>query len=143
MQSSTRKWYTSIMINGMFQSIKAADLLNANNRKLAERVAGLWNRYVAPEADYMRRQSVILVDFGHWLDQKAWTDDHGFFLKVRLAPLDRNRKDVQDRGTAVANGFKTMFGDCEVYVDNPQAFETGSEETVTVVVKTGFNMIGD
>ena len=132
-------------MNGMFQSIKAADLLNSNNRKLAEKVATLWDRVVAPEEQYMERGSVILVDFGHWLDQKAWTDDHGYFLKVRLAPLDKHKLHVQNRGMAVIRGFKAMFGDgeCETMVDNPHAFETGSEETVTVVVKTGFNMIGD
>jgi hypothetical protein len=71
-------------MDGMFHSIKAEDLLKSNNRKLAEKVATLWDRCVAPEEQYMERGSVILVDFGHWLDQKAWTDDHGYFLKVRV-----------------------------------------------------------
>ena len=131
-------------MNGMFQSIKAADLLNSNNRKLAEKVAGLWDRCVAPEEQYMERGSVILVDFGHWLNQSAWTDETGFFLKFRLAPLDRKRAGVREKGREVLRGFTKMFGQYQrtTTYDEDVLDECG-EGTITVVVVTGTHMIGD
>lgn len=131
-------------MEGMFQGIKASDLLKASNRALAEKVAALWDKHVAPEANYMDRDNVILVDVGHWLHQKAWTDDTGFFMKLRLHPLYNHQPRVQESARKVVQGFIDMFpGEKEVFKENHLALEDGTTDTVTVVVRTATNMIGD
>ena len=131
------------MINGQFHSIKPSDLLKTSNRNLAGKVASLWDKHVAVEADYMERDNVILEDFGHWLKQSAWTDDTGFFMKLRLHPLYKHRERTQESARKVVQGFLDLFpGRKHVYYSNPATLD-GTEETLTVVVETGSHLIGD
>ena len=130
-------------MNGIFRSITPSDLLNSSNRKLIDRVAAIWDRCVAPEADYGTRDNVILVDLGHWLQQGAWADDTGYFLKFRLHPLYKHLPATQRKAAAVLQGFLDLFPQKrEVYFDNRHALE-GNEDTVTVVVHTASHSIGD
>ena len=130
-------------MDGIFYSIKPRDLLKTSNRTLVERVAALWDRHVAKEADYMQRDNVILEDVGHWLKQSAWTDDTGFFMKLRLNPSYKHQQQVQESGRKVVQGFLDLFpGRKNVYYSNPNALD-GTEETLTVVVETSTHSIGD
>lgn len=130
-------------MDGIFYSIKPRDLLKTSNRALVERVSALWDRHVALEKDYMERDNVILEDVGHWLKQSAWTDDTGFFLKLRLHPSYKHQDRVQDAGRKVVQGFLDLFpGRKHVYYSNPKALD-GTEETLTVVVETDSFSIGD
>lgn len=131
-------------MNGIFYSIKPSDLLKTSNRNLAGKVAALWDKHVATEADYMVRDNVILEDFGHWLKQTAWTDETGFFIKLRLHPMYKHQERVQESGRNVVQGFIDLFlGEKEVFKEGHLALEDGTEDTVTVVVRSGINSIGD
>lgn len=131
-------------MDGIFYSIKPRDLLKASNRDLAEKVSALWDRHVAPEKDYMERDNVILEDVGHWLKQSAWTDETGFFMKLRLHPSYKHQDRVQDAGRKVVQGFIDLFpGKKEVFKEGHLALEDGTTDTVTIVVQTGSHSIGD
>jgi len=130
-------------MDGIFYSIKPRDLLKTSNRTLVERVAALWDRHVAVEQDYMERDNVILEDVGHWLKQNAWTDDTGFFMKLRLDPSYKHQQRVQESARKVVQGFLDLFpGRKNVYYENREALDGGTE-TITVVVETGSYSIGD
>ena len=130
-------------MDGNFQSLTVRDLLKTSNRNLAGKVSALWDKHVAREEDYMNRDLVILEDLGHWLKQNSWTDDTGFFLKLRLHPLYKHQDHVQGKGRQVVQGFLDLFpGRKNVYYSNPAALD-GTEETLTVVVQTDTHSIGD
>ena len=130
-------------MDGIFQSLSVRDLLKTSNRSLAGKVAALWDQHVAVEADYMVRDNVILEDLGHWVKQNAWTDDTGFFMKLRLHPMYKHQERVQESGRKVVQGFLDLFpGRKHVYYSNPKALD-GTEETLTVVVETDSFSIGD
>lgn len=131
-------------MNGHFNSITSRDLLKSYNRALVAKVAALWDKHVAPEKDYMDRDNVILEDVGHWLKQSAWTDETGYFIKLRLHPLTMHQAKVQEAGRQVVQGFIDLFPGAEhVFKENHLALEDGTTDTVTVVVQTGTSMIGD
>jgi hypothetical protein len=130
-------------MNGIFQSLSVRDLLKTSNRSLAGKVAALWDQHVAKETDYMERDNVILEGLGHWLKQSAWTDDTGFFMKLRLHPSYKHQQRVQESARKVVQGFVDMFpGRKNVYYENREALDGGTE-TITVVVETGSYSIGD
>lgn len=131
-------------MNGHFNSIKPRDLLKTSNRTLVERVSALWDQHVAKEADYMERDNVILEDVGHWLQQSAWTDETGYYIKLRLHPSYNHQAKVQEAGRKVVQGFIDLFpGEKEVFKENHIALEDGTTDTVTIVVQTGSHSIGD
>lgn len=130
-------------MDGIFQSLSTRDLLKTSNRNLAGKVAALWDQHVATEADFMSRHDVLLEDLGHWLKQNAWTDDTGFFMKLRLNPSYNHQPRVQEAARKVVQGFLDLFpGRKNVYYGNPEALNGGTE-TVTVVVETDSFSIGD
>lgn len=132
------------MSNGQFSSIKPRDLLKSRNRDFVAKVAALWDRHVAPEADYMGRDNVILEDTGHWLKQGAWTDETGYFIRLRLHPLTMHQAPAREAAKKVVQGFIDLFpGEKEVFKEGHLALEDGTTDTVTVVVRTATNMIGD
>ena len=132
------------MSNGQFSSIKPRDLLKTHNRDLVAKVSALWDRYVAPEKDYMERDNVILEDVGHWLKQSAWTDETGYYIKLRLHPSYNHQAKVQEAARKVVQGFIDLFpGRKEVFKEGHLALEDGTTDTVTVVVQTGSHSIGD
>ena len=91
----------------------------------------------------MERDNVILEDVGHWLKQNAWTDDTGFFMKLRLDPSYKHQQRVQESARKVVQGFLDLFpGRKNVYYENREALDGGTE-TITVVVETGSYSIGD
>lgn len=131
-------------MNGHFNSITSRDLLKSYNRALVAKVAALWDQHVASEKDYMERDNVILEDMGHWLKQSAWTDETGYFIKLRLHPMTMHQAKVQEAGRKVVQGFIDLFPGAEhVFKENHLALEDGTTDTVTVVVQTGTSMIGD
>lgn len=130
-------------MDGMLQSLKVRDLLKTSNRSLADKVAALWDQHVAKEADYMNRDIVLLEDMGHWLQQCAWSDETGFFMKLRLNPSYNHQERTQEAARKVVQGFLDLFPKRKnVYYENPKALDGGTE-TVTVVVHTDSYMIGD
>ena len=132
------------MSNGHFDSIKPRDLLKTSNRVLVEKVAALWDRHVAPEKDYMERDNVILEDVGHWLQQSAWTDETGYYIRLRLNPSYKHQERVREAGRKVVQGFIDLFpGKKEVFKEGHLALEDGTTDTVTIVVQTGSHLIGD
>lgn len=131
-------------MEGICSGFKAKDLLKQHNRGFMERVSKIWDQDVAPESEYMVRESVILVDVGYWLSQRAYTDETGYFLRFRLHPLDCGRVSVKERGRRVLASFQKLFSNVKgVQIENENALYEGTEETVTVVVQTGSFSIGD
>ena len=127
-------------MNGIFHPLKASDLLKASNRQLMANVAKIWDEQVAPEKDYMDRGSVILEEVGHWLNQSSWTDETGYYLKLRLAPLDAGRKDVQEKGRKVLQAFRALYPGAKAsFVEG--SLEDG--EKVTLAIHTSTHSIGD
>lgn len=130
-------------MDGNFRSLTVRDLLKTSNHSLVGKVSALWDQHVAREEDYMNRDLVILEDLGDWFKQNSWTDDTGFFLKLRLNPSYKHQQRVQESGRKVVQGFLDLFpGRKNVYYSNPNALD-GTEETLTVVVETNTHSIGD
>lgn len=131
-------------MNGIFQSFSSEDMLKSHNRDLMAKVAGIWDRCVAPESDYVGRRAVLLVDVGDWLYQSSWHDETGYFLKFRMAPLDCHRLDTQERARRVLKAFMGLFpGHTASTTYDEEVLSNGGTGTVTVVVKTGRHSIGD
>lgn len=61
---------------------------------------------------------ILIEDFGHTLEQRAWTDSHGVYVTYRLAPLDANNA----KAKAIAELFEKKLG--YVFHTRPQAQPT-------------------
>lgn len=131
-------------MTGIFQPVTSSDLLNTRTRRLADKVAAIWDVCVAKEADYMNRRNVLLVETGSWLEQRSYTDATGHYLKFRLNPSFCHLAPVKESGRKVLQAFQDLFpGAKEVKIANEAALYDGSEETVTVIVVTYIHSIGD
>ena len=89
-------------------------------------------------------QSVILEDCGSWLEQLSWTDRSGFYMTIRLHPLDKHREDVQEKGRTIVRRFLELFPDRTANgtsYEGQDGFKDG--EKVTVFVHTSTYSIGD
>lgn len=130
-------------MNGIFYSLSAKDLLKTSNRDLAGKVSAIWDRCVAPEKEFMRRDDVLLEDVGHWLQQSAYTDETGFFIRFRLHPSYCHQERVQEAGRKVYKEFLELFPNRKnTYIENRKALDGGTE-TITLVVQTDSHSIGD
>ena len=112
------------------------DFLNPHHRVLMDKVAGIF--VAATGGD---RSCVILEGLGTWLEQLDWSDRSGYFLKLRLAPLDKGRPGVHDAGKAIIAGFSALFPGKKAEVLNGDTLLDGG--TVTVKVHTDTYSIGD
>ena len=119
------------------------ELINSYNRQVMTKVAEIFesvlgNRYGT------RDESVILEDCGSWLEQLSWTDRGGFYMTIRLHPLDKHRKDVQEKGRAITAKFLELFTGMPAngtFYEGHEGYKDG--ERVTVYVHTTTTSIGD
>jgi hypothetical protein len=78
-------------------------------------------------------RSVILEDLGSWLEQRDWTDVTGFYMSVRIAPLDLNRPDVRENAMKILHAFTNLFpGKTVRSEDSEEGFAKGGRMTVWV-----------
>jgi hypothetical protein len=88
------------------------------------------------------REGVLLEDAGSWLQQDAWVDRTGFYMTVRLAPLDVGRPEVRAEGRRLVAGFVDAFlGRDGVSYEGEELYEEGGR--LTVFVETAHHSIGD
>jgi hypothetical protein len=91
-----------------------------------------------------QRDGVILEDCGSWLVQEAWQDRGGFYMTIRLAPLDKGREAVQEEGRRITGKFLDMFTGRKASGTTYEGQEGYLEgEKVTVYVETSSHSIGD
>ena len=113
------------------------ELINAANRNIMNRVAEIFE--TCPHRD-----GLILEDCGSWLVQSDWTDRTGYYMTIRLAPLDKGRKEVQEAGRDVTRKFLGLFPERKqtgVTYEGQEGYLDG--EKVTVFVETDVYSIGD
>ncbi|NDE01846.1 MAG: hypothetical protein EBZ91_08880 [Gammaproteobacteria bacterium] len=118
-------------------SFTPQELINTYNRKVMNKVAEIF-------ASSPQREGVILEDCGSWLVQEAWQDRVGFYMTIRLAPLDLRREDVQEEGRIITRKFLDMFPDRTAngtFYEGQDGYLEG--EKVTVFVQTASFSIAD
>ena len=126
-------------MNGYFHSVDAAALLNPQVRKMAEKLATVWE-----ESTNKNLGDVIMVDWGTWLEQRDYTDATGWYLKFRLCPAFAHLLSVKERGRQVLQAFKKLFPDAkQFFVEGEDAVYDGTTDTVTLVAHTDTHSIGD
>ena len=118
-------------------SFTPRELINAYNRKVMTKVAEVFE--LSPQRD-----GVILEDCGSWLEQRDWTDRTGFYMTIRLAPLDKHREAVQEEGRRIIGKFLDVFSGRKASGTTYEGQEGYLEgEKVTVYVETSSYSIGD
>ena len=118
-------------------SFTPSELINSTNRTVMTKVAKLFESN--PQCE-----GLILEDCGSWLEQRDWTDRSGFYMTLRLAPLDKHRDEVQNAGRNIFGKFIDMFprrNTNGTSYDGYNGLEDG--EKVTVFVHTDTTSIGD
>lgn len=118
------------------------ELINTYNRQVMTKVAEIFESVL--RNGVALDQSVILEDCGSWLEQSDWTDRSGFYMTIRLHPLDRHREEVQEKGRTIVRRFLELF---PARTANGTSYE-GQDgykdgEKVTVYVHTSTYSIGD
>ena len=119
------------------------ELINTYNRQVMTKVAEIFES-VLRNGYGGRDESVILEDCGSWLEQLSWTDRMGFYMTIRLHPLDKHREDVQEKGRAITAKFLELFPDRTAngtFYEGHEGYKDG--EKVTVYVHTSTTSIGD
>jgi hypothetical protein len=118
-------------------SFTPRELINVYNRKVMTKVAEVFEW--SPQRD-----GVILEDCGSWLEQRDWTDRTGFYMTIRLAPLDKHREAVQEEGRRIIGKFLDAFSGRKASGTTYEGQEGYLEgEKVTVYVETSSHSIGD
>ena len=113
------------------------ELINTYNRKVMTKVAEIFES--SPQRD-----GIILEDCGSWLVQEAWQDRGGFYMTIRLAPLDKGREAVQEEGRRITGKFLDMFTGRKASGTTYEGQDGYLEgERVTVYVETSSHSIGD
>ena len=118
-------------------SFTPRELINTYNRKVMTKVAEIFES--SPQRD-----GIILEDCGSWLVQEAWQDRGGFYMTIRLAPLDKGREAVQEEGRRITGKFLDMFTGRKASgttYEGQDGYLKG--ERVTVYVETSSHSIGD
>lgn len=130
-------------MNGICTPFTNSDQLKSTVRALTAKVADLWTQHVAPERDYDKRDNVILVNMGHWLEQSSYVDRTGYFITIRLHPLYNHLPRVQESARAVLGSFLALFpGHTAAHYEGRENLEGGTGN-ITLVVETGMFSIGD
>jgi len=118
-------------------SFTPRELINTYNRKVMTKVAEIFES--SPQRD-----GIILEDCGSWLVQEAWQDRGGFYMTIRLAPLDKGREAVQEEGRRITGKFLGMFSGRKASGTTYEGQDGYLEgERVTVYVETSSHSIGD
>jgi len=118
-------------------SFTPRELINTYNRKVMTKVAEIFES--SPQRD-----GIILEDCGSWLVQEAWQDRGGFYMTIRLAPLDKGREAVQEEGRRITGKFLDMFSGRKASGTTYEGQDGYLEgERVTVYVETSSHSIGD
>ena len=118
-------------------SFTPRELINTYNRKVMTKVAEIFES--SPQRD-----GIILEDCGSWLVQEAWQDRGGFYMTIRLAPLDKGREAVQEEGRRITGKFLDMFTGRKASGTTYEGQDGYLEgESVTVYVETSSHSIGD
>jgi hypothetical protein len=118
-------------------SFTPRELINTYNRKVMTKVAEIFES--SPQRD-----GIILEDCGSWLVQEAWQDRGGFYMTIRLAPLDKGREAVQEEGRRITGKFLDMFTGRKASGTTYEGQDGYLEgERVTVYVETSSHSIGD
>jgi len=118
-------------------SFTPRELINTYNRKVMTKVAEIFES--SPQRD-----GIILEDCGSWLVQEAWQDRGGFYMTIRLAPLDKGREAVQEEGRRITGAFLDMFTGRKASGTTYEGQDGYLEgERVTVYVETSSHSIGD
>jgi hypothetical protein len=118
-------------------SFTPRELINTYNRKVMTKVAEVFESSPC-------RDGIVLEDCGSWLVQEAWQDRTGFYMTIRLAPLDKRREAVQEEGRRIIGKFVDMFTGRKASGTTYEGQEGYLEgERVTVYVETSSHSIGD
>ena len=118
-------------------SFTPRELINTYNRKVMTKVAEIFES--SPQRD-----GIILEDCGSWLEQRDWTDRTGFYMTIRLAPLDKHSEAVQEEGRRITGKFLDMFTGRKASGTTYEGQDGYLEgERVTVYVETSSHSIGD
>ena len=118
-------------------SFTPRELINTYNRKVMTKVAEVFESSPC-------RDGIVLEDCGSWLVQEAWQDRTGFYMTIRLAPLDKHREAVQEEGRVITRKFLDMFPDrtaSGTFYEGQDGYLMG--EKVTVFVQTAAFSIAD
>jgi hypothetical protein len=118
-------------------SFTPRELINTYNRKVMTKVAEIFES--SPQRD-----GIILEDCGSWLVQEAWQDRGGFYMTIRLAPLDKGREAVQEEGRRIIGKFLDVFSGRKASgttYEGQEGYLEGGR--VTVYVETSSHSIGD
>ncbi|NBZ96754.1 MAG: hypothetical protein EBR40_10080 [Proteobacteria bacterium] len=118
-------------------SFTPRELINTYNRKVMTKVAEVFEKSPC-------RDGIVLEDCGSWLVQEAWQDRTGFYMTIRLAPLDKHLEPVQEEGRVITRKFLDMFPDrtsAGTFYEGQDGYLEG--EKVTVFVQTAAFSIGD
>ena len=123
------------------QPFTPRDLLNSQNLKIMTRVSEMFES--ATRGDYFLRQSVVLEGLGTWIEQSDWTDRTGYYMTIRLAPLDKGRPVARELGRTLLDKFSGLIpGSANVStLLNGEGLDEG--EQVTVKVHSSTYSIGD
>ena len=118
-------------------SFTPRELVNICNRKVMTKVAEIFES--SPQ-----RAHVLLEDCGFWLVQEAWLDRGGFYMTIRLHPMDKHREAVQEEGRVIIGKFLAMFSDRKASGTSYEGQDKYLEgEKMTVYVETSSHSIGD
>lgn len=115
-------------------------LINKSNLAVMTNVAEIFNEYGGGGGC---DRSVILVELGSWLEQRDWTDVTGFYMSVRIAPLDLSRPDVRENAIKILQSFTDMFPGKSVRTEDGDAVPFTSGGRTTVWVTTNVQGIND
>lgn len=92
------------------------------------------NQALGPCAD-----ALLFEEFGHSLIQHDWSDETGFYMVFRIAPLDASRAKVREAATELVEAWKRLFRD----VRKSDVSHDAETDRFTVAVFTAAQSIGD
>ena len=115
------------------------DLLDQSNRDVVQRVAEAWDDVFGKDTrgglNSGSRKSVILEGLGTCFRHNDWSDDYGFFMTIRMHPLDMHREEVQNNARKLTRRFLATFPGTrnKVEYEGHENFLQGGPVTVFVV----------
>ena len=94
------------------------------------------------EGLYSGIQPVILEEAGTYTKQLSWTDETGYYVTFRLAPLDSGKPAVQEHARMSENRWNSMFPGAKKRWREAED-HTDLNTRVTLFVQTSEYFIGD
>jgi hypothetical protein len=129
------------------QDFTPKDLLSKHNRDVVERVAEAWDDVFGKGThgglNYLSRESIILEGLGHCHRMNSWSDDTGYFMKIRLHPSYMHREETQEKARKLTRQFLASFPGTRNKVEYEGHEEFLKGGSVTVYVITHNHSIGD